>query len=190
MSSEIRLEFGLHLGQRPRAGVVQREEGAAVKRNIELVPAREEDLEVLTGICIRAFHTDVKCGAPEMGGPPGYDDVAYQRRALEKVDYLTIRVDSTIVGGFLVLKDAPDEFYLSQLFLDPSCHRQGVGRRAMELMFERYPQARVWRTDTPAWNTRTRPFYLRLGFEIDREEEGLLHFERVGNGLAEEMAID
>ena len=48
----------------------------------------------------------------------------------------------------------------------------------MELMFERYPQASIWRTDTPAWNTRTRPFYEKLGFRIVKEEEGLLLFER------------
>lgn len=31
---------------------------------IELVQAREQDLEELTSICIRSFHTDVECGAP------------------------------------------------------------------------------------------------------------------------------
>ena len=148
-------------------------------KKIGLVPAREQDLATLTEICVRAFHTDVDCGATEAGGPPGYDDVTYQRRALERGQaYLKIMADGEAVGGFHVFQDAPDEFYLSQLFLDPALHHQGVGTQAMELMFERYPQARIWRTDTPAWNTRTRPFYLKLGFEIVKEEEGLLHFEK------------
>jgi len=145
---------------------------------LELVPASKQDLDLLTQICIRAFHSDIECGGTEVGGPPGYDDVAYQRRALERADYLMIQADGATVGGFHVLRDAPDEFYLSQLFLDPRLHHQGVGTRAMELMFERYAQARIWRTDTPAWNTRTRPFYLKLGFQIVKEEEGFLHFEK------------
>jgi ribosomal protein S18 acetylase RimI-like enzyme len=150
-----------------------------MSREIGLAPAREEDLEMLTEICVRAFHTDVECGAPEVGGPPGYDDIDYQRRMLERAhEYLKIVMDGLAVGGFLVFRDAEGEFYLSQLFLDPAYHRQGVGTRAMELAFERYPQAMKWTTDTPAWNTRTRPFYERLGFRVVKEEDGLLHFEK------------
>ena len=149
-------------------------------REIELMPAREEELEQLTEICTRAFHTDIECGAPGIGGPPGYDSVEYQRRALQQAEaYLMIVMDGRIVGGFHVFQDAEDKFYLCQLFLDPSCHRQGVGSRAMKLMFERYPQATKWTTDTPVWNTRTRPFYEKLGFRVDKEEEGLLHFEKL-----------
>jgi len=48
----------------------------------------------------------------------------------------------------------------------------------MELMFARYPQARTWTTDTPAWNRRTRPFYEKLGFRVVKDEDGLLHFEK------------
>ncbi|MFC2095877.1 GNAT family N-acetyltransferase [Candidatus Bipolaricaulota bacterium] len=146
---------------------------------IELVQVREEDLEELTRICIRSFHTDVGCGAPEEGGPPGYDSVEYQRRALESAHaYLKIMMDGRIVGGFHVLDDGGGQLYLSQLFLDPSCHRQGVGLRAMELMFERYPQAVQWGTDTPAWNMRTRPFYEKLGFKAVDEQDGLLFFKK------------
>ena len=148
-------------------------------REIELIPAREENLEALTGICVRAFHTDVDCGAPEVGGPPGYDSVEHQRRMLERAhEYLTIVADGKIVGGFLVFRSADDAFYVCQIFLDPSCHRQGMGTRAMERMLARYPEATAWRTDTPAWNTRTRPFYEKLGFRVYKEEDGLLHFER------------
>jgi GNAT superfamily N-acetyltransferase len=148
-------------------------------RAVELALAREEDLEDLTEICIRAFHTDVECGAPEVGGPPGYDDVGFQRRMLDRAEaYLKIVVDGQAVGGFLVFRLEEDVFYLCQLFLDPDHHRHGVGTEAMELMFERYPQARIWRTDTPAWNTRTRPFYEKLGFAVTKEEDGLLHLER------------
>jgi len=181
MSLRTPIVFGFRLGQGLRRWGGQRDKGGRpMSREIELVQAREEDLEELTKICIRAFHTDIDCGAPEVGGPPGYDDISYQRRVLERAhEYLKIVMDGSMVGGFLVLQDAEDEFYLSQLSLDPSCYRQGVGTRAMELMFERYPQARRWTTDTPAWNTRTRPFYEKLGFRNYKEEDGLLHFEKL-----------
>ena len=146
---------------------------------IELVPAREEDLEQLTDICVRAFHTDIDCGAPEVGGPPGYDDIDFQRRVLERAaEYLKIVLDNRTVGGFLVYQIKRGGYYMCQLFLDPAHHRQGVGSRAMELMFERYPEPTMWETDTPAWNTRTRPFYEKLGFTIYKEKNGLLYFRR------------
>jgi len=150
-----------------------------MSREIELVPAREEDLEELTEICVRAFHTDIECGAPGVGGPPGYDNVDFQRRVLERSEeYLTIVVDGRMAGGFLVFKTAETEYYMCQLFLDPPYYRQGVGTRSMDLMLERYPDASIWRTDTPAWNTRTTPFYEKLGFTVYKEEDGLLHFEK------------
>jgi len=109
----------------------------------------------------------------------GDDDVDFQRRVLERAhEYLKIVTEGETVGGFLVYRNAATEFYMCRLLLDPIRRRQGVGTRAMLLMSDRYPEATIWRTDTPAWNTRTRPFYEKLGFRVTREEDGLLHFEK------------
>jgi len=146
---------------------------------IDLVPACEQDLETLTEICIRAFHTDIDHGGPAIGGPPGYDSIDHQRTMLRRAEsYLKILVDGRTAGGLLVYETAAKEYYLCQFFLDPAYHRQGIGLRAIELLFDRYPQATMWRTDTPAWNTRTKPFYEKLGFATYREKDGLLDFEK------------
>lgn len=148
-------------------------------KTIELAPAREEDLATLTEICVRAFHTDIEHGAPEVGGPPGYDSVDHQRSMLNKAEeYVKIMQEGNIIGGFVVYQPKEGTYYLCQLFLDPRSYGQGIGFQAMGLMFARYPLAKVWKTDTPGWNTRTVPFYKKVGFQVTGEDEGLVLFER------------
>jgi len=36
----------------------------------------------------------------------------------------------------------------------------------------------MWRPDTPAWNTKTRPFNEKLGFTVWQEKDAPLDFER------------
>ncbi len=40
----------------------------------------------------------------------------------------------------------------------------GVGSRAFNPVWNEYPDAQLWTLGTPEWNTRTKPFYEKLGF--------------------------
>jgi GNAT superfamily N-acetyltransferase len=146
---------------------------------LQLKRATILDAEALTEFSRRAFHADVAYGAPGPGGPPGYDDVAWQRRVIEAVDYYVITQEETPIGGIIAYATAPGEYELGRIFLAPEWQNRGLGAQALALLWPLYPQATIWRLDTPAWNLRTRRFYAREGFdETGINDESLALFER------------
>jgi RimJ/RimL family protein N-acetyltransferase len=132
---------------------------------VTLRKANPDDAAALAAISQRAFDSDIDFGAPGPGGPPGYDDPAWQRRMMRTGDYYAVLSDGELVGGTMVSRMGDGVFELTRIFLDPARYRQGIGTRAMALTMERYPEARRWILDTPTWNSRSRAFYLHLGFE-------------------------
>ena len=136
----------------------------AVNDRIRLAEATIDDAEVLAEISKKAFDTDIDVGAPEEGGPPGYDDPEFQVKVMDYFDCYRILLDDEPVGGVYVASNSPGHKVLERIFVDPDYHRQGIGTRAMELAMERYPEARLWTLGTPEWNVRTTAFYEKLGF--------------------------
>ncbi len=66
------------------------------------------------------------------------------------------------------------------MFIDPKYHRSGYGLQSINDIFKKYPKAKRWWLDTPAWNVRTRLFYLKSGFEIIDEKDEFRIFEYEG----------
>jgi GNAT superfamily N-acetyltransferase len=147
---------------------------------IELRLANEQDAEMLADISRRAFHTDVDRGNTEgPGGPPGYDDPAWQRRMMAACDYYAILQDGELIGGIIAYATAPCEYEMGRIYIAPEWQGQGLGKQAMALLWPLFPEARVWRLDTPTWNVRTRRFYAGQGFvETVVTEDGSVLFER------------
>ncbi|MBU7015074.1 MAG: GNAT family N-acetyltransferase, partial [Theionarchaea archaeon] len=117
-------------------------------------------------ICKRAFHTDIEVGSPgpEPGGPPGYDSPEAQVRFMSFLDYFKIVMDETIVGGIMVGVVGKTHRVLERIFVDPQVHRQGIGTRACEILWEIHPDVKLWTLGTPEWNVRTSNFYEKQGF--------------------------
>lgn len=146
---------------------------------LTLEPARPADAAALADISRRAFDTDAAVGGTGPGGPPGYDSAGWQRQMINEASaYWKLLLDGRIVGGAIVFTYPRGRTYLARIFLDPEFHRQGLGLRAMEALLAAYPEARVWRLETPPWNRRTRAFYERLGFRVVRETEEDVFFQR------------
>ncbi len=146
---------------------------------IQLTRAAGEDATALTELSRRAFEADVNYGAPGPGGPPGYDDVGWQRAAIGAADYYVILLDEAAIGGIIAYPTGPGAFELGRIYIAPEWQNRGLGAQAMALLWPLYPQAEVWRLDTPAWNHRTRHFYAREGFvETGVTDQGLVLFER------------
>jgi GNAT superfamily N-acetyltransferase len=141
--------------------------------------ARPQDAPALAEASKRAFHSDIDCGAPGLGGPPGYDSPQWQRKMMCIGDYYTIVAEKRIVGGFIVFRKAAREYELGRIFVDSDFQNQGIGAQAFEFLWQEYPLAKRWALGTPTWNRRTRHFYKKVGFEeIDEDaHEGIL-FER------------
>lgn len=141
--------------------------------------AQPDDAAALADISRRAFETDSAVGGTGPGGPPGYDTAAWQRSMMTKASaYWKLLLDGQLIGGAIVFSYPRGRYYLARLFLDPDYHRQGLGLRAMEALLAAYPEARVWRLETPPWNRRTRAFYKKLGFRVVRETAEDVFFQK------------
>lgn len=141
--------------------------------------ARLADAKALALASQRAFHSDIHCGAPEIGGPPGYDSATWQAKMMRIGDYFKIVVDGQIVGGFIVFRKGTREYELGRIFVDPDFQNQGIGTQTFAFLWQTYPLAKRWTLGTPGWNRRTRHFYKKVGFvEIGQDENKGILFER------------
>ena len=150
------------------------------------VRAKPGDAETLAEISERAFHSDIDCGAPGLGGPPGYKSAEWQRRMMRIAQYYKIVDGARIVGGFIVFPKEPRCYELGRIFVDPDFQNQGFGTRAFEFLWKEFPLAKKWTLGTPAWNRRTRHFYKKVGFvEVGMDGHDGVLFEKVlGAGSA------
>ena len=154
---------------------------------VTLELARPADAVALADISRRAFESDADVGATKPGGPPGYDTAAWQRSMMTKASaYWKLLLDRQLIGGAIVFSYPRGRYYLARIFLDPDYFRQGHGLRAMDALLAAYPEARVWRLETPPWNRRTRAFYEKLGFRVVRETAEDVFFQKMmsdGHGV-------
>jgi RimJ/RimL family protein N-acetyltransferase len=146
---------------------------------IHISKAKPADAELLAQVSKDAFDNDIHYGAPGPGGPPGYDSPNWQAKMMRLGDYYKIEVEGQIVGGFIALRRKAREYELGRVFIAAEHQNRGIGTEAMEFLWQKYPLVKRWTLDTPAWNTRTRHFYQRMGFaEIGKDPRGLILFER------------
>jgi GNAT superfamily N-acetyltransferase len=146
---------------------------------IQFRKAKASDGEALAQASERAFHSDIHCGAPGIGGPPGYNSAAWQKKIMRISDYYAILADGRLVGGIIVFRKATREYELGRIFVDPDVQNQGIGTQAFTFLGETYPLAKRWTLGTPAWNRRTRYFYKKVGFvEIGEDGHDGILFER------------
>jgi GNAT superfamily N-acetyltransferase len=142
--------------------------------------ARPSDADALARASERAFHSDIRCGAPGIGGPPGYDSAEWQRRTMRLAQYYKILSDDQIVGGIIVFRKGTRQYELGRIFVDPEFQNRGIGAQAFEFLWEEFPLAKKWTLGTPAWNRRTRHFYQKVGFvEVGPEGTDGIRFERL-----------
>ncbi|MFW9932073.1 MAG: GNAT family N-acetyltransferase [Candidatus Thorarchaeota archaeon] len=134
--------------------------------DISIHRAGTEEASVLTQTCRRAFDSDSEFGAPGPGGPPGYDSVEWNLSRIRNnhLQYYKINCQEDIIGGFIAGDRGPGYQVCERIWIDPEHMRKGIGERTFELIWNEYPSADVWVLGTPEWNTRTNPFYQKVGF--------------------------
>jgi GNAT superfamily N-acetyltransferase len=136
----------------------------SVTEKVSLVPTVVDDSEPLAEISKRAFDTDIDVGAPSTDGPKGYDAPDFQARAMNWGDYRKILLEDELVGGLILNAGNEGHKIVERIFVDPDHHRKGIATRVFELMYEEYPDVKLWTLGTPEWNVRTTAFYEKLGF--------------------------
>lgn len=141
--------------------------------------ATPADALALARVAKAAFDSDAHYGAAGPGGPPGYDSPEAHTRWMGMSDYYKIARDGAIVGGIIAVDCGDGRYEMDGIFVDPACHRQGIGSAAMRFLEAQYPQAQRWTLGTPGWNTRTPAFYESLGYRcVGADEHGGLRYEK------------
>ena len=110
-----------------------------------LEKAREEHIARLVELSKAAFDSDASVGAPEPGGPPGYDSEAWHIGMMNQGHLFSAIENETVIGGALLFKDAsaPDFLYVGRIFIDPALFGQGYGIHLMELIENLFTNKRL-----------------------------------------------
>jgi RimJ/RimL family protein N-acetyltransferase len=131
---------------------------------MELRPFDSGDAEVLAAVSRRAFEGDIHYGAPELGGPPGYDSAKWQQEtASAATAYFVVMLEGSVVGGMIVFGSDGD-YWLGRMFIDPEHQGRGIGSEAIAQLEREFPDATRWSLETPPWNQRNHTFYEKAGY--------------------------
>lgn len=137
---------------------------------ITLKPFTREEIPELTKIMKRAFDLDSQMFLNEDGGPDGYDTGEF----LEKwgmnphSTQLKILKGNRVIGATILwIHKESRENVLGCLFIDPEFENQGIGVQVWNLIEQRYPETKVWTTETPIFSRRNHNFYInKCGFHL------------------------
>lgn len=110
-------------------------------------------------------------GVSDAGLQPGDQPIPHADEMAEMMqgpgEVLHLVVDDHVVGGAAVTDVTDGRRGLELFFVDAGHHGGGVGGRAWDAIEARYPDTRVWETDTPYFEQRNIHFYVnRCGFHI------------------------
>ncbi|MCK5151507.1 MAG: GNAT family N-acetyltransferase [Candidatus Thorarchaeota archaeon] len=163
---------------------------------ITIKKAEIKDADILTETCKKSYDSDSEVGAPGPGGPPGYDSLDWNLDKIKNryLQYHKILNGDEIVGGFIVGDRGPGYQVCERIWVDPDYMRKGIGARTFHLILDTYPSADLWALGTPEWNTRTNPFYQKIGFvQIGTTHEhswnGVYYEKRITDGFPKAMSI-
>jgi RimJ/RimL family protein N-acetyltransferase len=132
--------------------------------NPQFIHATPSDASELTRTCKLTFDDDAfkHTGKPE-GGAPGYDNVDYQLRRMDKDIYLKIMLGDEIIGGIILEQLTPDHIQLVRIWVLPSYQNKKIGHAAMDYIHANYP-AKKYTLETPPYAIRNHHFYEKFGY--------------------------
>ncbi len=142
---------------------------AVDRKRLRIEALREKDIPALAPLQKASFDEDAILFTGKPGGPEGYDDGSFLRKwGLDpQARAFTAYLDDRPVGAAIVFKPANGEYFLGHIFADPALRGQGLGTVFWTMLEERFPDARVWRTETVGYSQRNHYFYVeKCGFTI------------------------
>ena len=144
-----------------------------------IVKAEENQVKTIVDISVRAFETDVNVGGAKGDCPPEYDSVEWHKQMAREGHLYQAMIGNDIVGAAIVFPDeTKNSVYIGRIFIDSIHHRKGYGIQLMECIEKNYPSAAEFNLDTPSWNVRTNAFYVKLGYQIIKEEDGFVFYRK------------
>ena len=146
---------------------------------MNIVIAEEKQVKTIVDMSVRAFETDVNVGGAKGDCPPEYDSVEWHKQMAREGHLYQAMIGNDIVGAAIVFPDeTKNSVYIGRIFIDSIHHRKGYGIQLMECIEKNYPSAAEFNLDTPSWNVRTNAFYVKLGYQIIKEEDGFVFYRK------------
>lgn len=144
-----------------------------------LRPADISEAEILTEISEKAFNTDYLFGGKRNDGPPDYNDVEWHEKMIRDEHLFAFEKDGEIIGGAVLFKEQTT-LYIGRIFISPEYMHMGYGMKLMIEIEDYYKDVKSFTLDTPIYNTRTNPFYKKLGYkETGRDSFAIIYNKKV-----------
>ena len=144
--------------------------------NISLDRTKEQELALLAAIEADAFNTQAKCF--ENGILPHFSEEEKEKNELttlfreKDITMLSVRAENSIVGCAVVKATNSVSGEILLFFISPEYQGNGVGRTALQMVEDTFPDTKVWRLVTPTQVLRNSVFYVnKCGYKIIRIEE-------------------
>lgn len=104
------------------------------------------DIGFITKISETVFLSDIDSAPTGFNDPDWYFNL-YNTGYLYKIIF-----DGIIIGGFTAFRTGQINFQLERIFVLKEYQNLGIGKKALNYAFKRFPEAKVWYTDVkPSW---------------------------------------
>ena len=132
------------------------------------------DVDLFIQIFKKAFDKDTRIHLnEEEGGPPGWENGDFLRKWYLHTNCTAYAVfkDDKPIGGFALWIMENNENFLGNIFLDPDLQDKGIGVKIWKYIEFKYPETKIWRTETSGFSTRNHHFYVnKCGFKVYKIE--------------------
>lgn len=113
---------------------------------LEITRAFPEDVTLITDVSECIFALDPSTA------PEGYDSYEWYLRTASTGYLYKILFNDVLIGGFVVFRSGRFNFHLERIFILPDYQNLGIGRKSIQYVIKRFPEARVWYSDVrPEW---------------------------------------
>ena len=129
----------------------------------------EKDVNSFKQMFKNAFDKDSQMHLGENCGPDGYEDGDFMKKWYLHKDVTSYAIfrENTPIGGIALWINKNNENYLGNVFVDPDLQNKGIVLMIWKYIEQKYPNTKIWRTDTPGFSTRNHYFYVnKCSFKI------------------------
>ena len=134
----------------------------------------EKDVDLFAQIFKKAFDRDTQIHLnEEEGGPPGYENGDFLREWYLKINSNAFAVfkDGKPIGGINIWINQNNTNFLGNTFVDPDLQDKGIGLIIWKYIESKFPETKIWRTETPGFSSRNHHFYVnKCGFKVFKIE--------------------
>ena len=145
-----------------------------MREDINLVLAKSDDAELIHQMKYEAFLPLYEKYQDDETSPAkeGVEKVIRQLQE-EITDYYLIQCHGEVVGAVRVRKGQEKEYYISPLFILPQYQNKGIAYGALQLLFQKYSHAMVWKLATILQEKGNCHLYEKCGFARVGEEKAV-----------------